>query len=445
MVAAHACTPLETISAEPLAGNYFVAAYPPFSTWTPAASGGIAASLASISPDTSVPWGLYVHVPFCEKRCEYCYYLSFARPSRVDVEEYVDRVVLEAAMYRELPRFAARPPRFIYFGGGTPSLISARLLKALLERLGAIFQWSSAEEITFECSPRSTTREKLAVLQAAGVNRVSLGVQQLDDDVLRRSGRMHLVADVKRAWAATRSFNFAEVNIDLIAGLRGQSDASFLLGLRRAIALGPDCVTIYQLEVPANTPLFQQLHDPEVAEELAGWDEKRRRIAAAFDVLENQGYLIRNAYSAARGTRHSRFVYAEEQYHGADLVGIGLSSFSYVAGMHYQNTTSPRAYADCLARGRLPISRGYRLAQEEQMVREFVLQLKLGQINRSYFRQKYDTDPVERFLPTLGELAARGWLKWDSDCIHLTRSGLVSADRLLPAFYLARHRGEEYW
>src|SRR5262245_56283033 len=249
MISTHTCSAADLPALEPTEGNYFVAAYPPFSTWTATAAGSIVESLQTIETDEATPWGLYIHVPFCEQRCEYCYYLSFARTSRPEIEQYVDCLALEAKLYADLPRFAGRPPQFVYFGGGTPSLLSSRMLATLLERLRSVFSWSDAEEITFECSPRSTTREKLSILRSAGVNRVSLGVQQLDDKVLRASGRIHLVADVERAWELIRSFDFAERNIDLIAGLGGQSDDSFLLSLLRSIALGPDCVTIYQLEV----------------------------------------------------------------------------------------------------------------------------------------------------------------------------------------------------
>jgi oxygen-independent coproporphyrinogen-3 oxidase len=277
------------------------------------------------------------------------------------------------------------------------------------------------------------------------VNRISLGIQQLDDTVLRLSGRIHLVADVLRAAAQIRAFDFAEFNVDLIAGLRGQSDASFLEGVRRVIDLAPDCVTIYQLEVPANTPLHQALADDQVAGELADWETKRRRVATAFEILERHGYQVRNAYSAATGSRHARFVYTEDQYHGADLLGLGLSSFSFVAGMHFQNTTRPNDYADALARNELPIHRGYRLTAEEQMVREFILQLKLGAVSRGYFLRKFDTDPVERFAFALSELAAGGYITWDKHRVCLTRQGLIRVDRLLPAFYLPPHRESSYW
>src|SRR5262245_61756634 len=128
MISTHACSAAELPVVEPIDGNYFVAAYPPFSTWTALAAGSIAESLPITATDEAVPWGLYVHVPFCEQRCEYCYYLSFARTSRREIEQYVDCLAREAKLYAALRRFAGRRPQFVYFGGGTPSLLNARLL-----------------------------------------------------------------------------------------------------------------------------------------------------------------------------------------------------------------------------------------------------------------------------------------------------------------------------
>ena len=431
--------------AEPLTGNYFVAAYPPFSAWSSSQAASIMAALEHLPAKEDIPWGVYFHLPFCEKRCDYCYYLSLSGTPRSEIALYADQLAAESALYSSLPRFAGRGPRFVYFGGGTPSLLPADVLKLLLDRLVERLSWHGAEEITFECSPKSTTAEKLAILHAAGVNRISLGVQQLDDEVLRLSGRIHLVSDVRRAVAEIKAFGFAEINVDLISGLRGQSDASFIEGVKRVIDLAPDCVTIYQLEVPANTPLSKALADEHVVAELADWETKRERVSAALELLAQHGYSVRNAYSAARGRRHNRFVYMEDQYRGADLIGLGLSSFSYVAGMHFQNTTNLREYREAIARCQFPIVRGYHLGFEEQMVRELVLQFKLGRVSRTYFQRKFDTDPVERFAFTLSELSAEGWIDWDDEYVRLTSSGLARVDRLLPAFYLKQHQASSYW
>jgi oxygen-independent coproporphyrinogen-3 oxidase len=288
------------------------------------------------------------------------------------------------------------------------------------------------------------TRCRLEALQEAGVNRVSLGVQQLDDEVLRRNGRVHLVADVEQAWSVIRSLDFAEVNVDLMVGLVGETASTFHQSLERVLQMAPESVTLYQLEVPLNTPLYRAFRAGSLDGILPTWETKRARLAQAFTRLEQAGYTLRSAYAAARNTRHRRFVYQEDQYRGADLLGIGVSSLSYVAGAHYQNLAAPGPYLANLAEGQLPLGRAYLLSTDERLVREFVLQLKLGSVEVNRFQDKFGIDVRERFAEPLRYCASRGWLTFDRRAVTLTREGLLRVDRMLPAFYLPEHRGLRY-
>jgi len=164
---------------EPVFGSYFVSAYPPFDSWRQDAVRGLPALLEA-PVATPVPLGLYVHVPFCVQRCQYCYYLAYdgREESRA---AYLSALGAELRCYAERPRLAGRPLDFVYFGGGTPSSLSSAQLERLFELLQGCMPWSAAREVTFECAPRTVTTEKARLLKAAGVTRVSLGVQQLDD------------------------------------------------------------------------------------------------------------------------------------------------------------------------------------------------------------------------------------------------------------------------
>jgi oxygen-independent coproporphyrinogen-3 oxidase len=214
--------------------------------------------------------------------------------------------------------------------------------------------------------------------------------------------------------------------------------------LERIIQMNPDSVTIYQLELPLNTPLYRALGKSVPAGSLATWEVKRTRLANGFARLEAAGYQLRSAYTAAHFPQHQRFVYQDAQYHGADLLGIGASAFSYIDGIHGQNLTSLEAYLQRLGESRLAVERAYVLNDDERLIREFVLQLKLGWVNGNNFREKFHIDIFERFAGPIAHFAKQGLLARNGDELALTREGLLRVDRMLPAFYLPEHQHVRY-
>ena len=429
---------------EPLAGNYFVSTYPPFSGWD--REGAEAFRRALDTPpglSAAVPLGLYVHVPFCAKRCRYCHYLSYEdRPDRIS--PYLDSVAAEVRRYAGMPAVAGRPVSFVYFGGGTPSLLSRARLRRLLDGVRSGLPWDATREVTFECAPASVTRDKMRLLRDSGVTRVSLGAQQLDDAVLEANGRVHLVRDVERAYAAIRAVGFDVVNIDLMVGLVGETDRTFFSSLDRVIGLEPESVTIYQLEIPRNTPLFAAMRDGELRSAPPGWAEKRERLVEGYARLAEAGHTWRSAYTAVRDPSRHAFVYQDEQYAGADLIGVGASSFGFLAGVHHQNLAALETYVEAVSRGGLPLWRGHRLSREESLVREAVLQLKLGRLDLARLDAKFGAGVTRRFDEPLAGFETDGLLVRDNRTVTLTRAGLARVDHMIPDFYLERHRGVRY-
>ncbi|MFW6198330.1 MAG: coproporphyrinogen-III oxidase family protein [Acidobacteriota bacterium] len=427
---------------EPLAGSYFVATYPPFSCWDEAGAREYTAELQE-PPRGDVALGLYLHVPFCVERCEFCYYLSYdGRGDKIDA--YLDAVAREAGALGTAPAIADRPVSFAYVGGGTPSILSAARIDRLMGSLRRAFRWEEPREVTFECAPRTVTPEKLRALRHAGVTRVSMGVQQMDDEILRRNGRIHRVADVERAWEMIAAVGFPVVNLDLIVGMVDETDDTFLSSVERLIDMDPESITVYQLEIPLNTPLYRAMQEGTLEGSPASWDVKRARLDAAFCRLEEAGYSVRSAYTVVKDPEAHRFVYQDEQYADADLVGIGTSSFSSLGTVQHQNRAALSAYLAAMDEADLPLWRGRRLSAEERAVREMVLQWKLGRVDRATFRRRHAVDPAARFAEPLEKLVAAGMAEIDEDAIRLTRRGLLNADRVLPAFYLPEHRGIRY-
>src|SRR5215211_2479034 len=176
---------------EPEVGSYFVATYPPFSVGSAEAVEGDAVPALQAPPNPATPLGLYLHIPFCRKRCHFCYFRVYTDKNAQEVGHYLDVLAREWELYGKLPAIAGRDLNFVYFGGGTPSFLSTGQLDGLVRRLTAVAPWSKAEEITFECEPGTLTESKLATIRRLGVTRLSLGVESFDDHILEINGRAH--------------------------------------------------------------------------------------------------------------------------------------------------------------------------------------------------------------------------------------------------------------
>jgi oxygen-independent coproporphyrinogen-3 oxidase len=428
-------------------GSYFVANYPPFSVWTREAVEGETRAALGTPPAKDVPLGLYVHIPFCRKRCHFCYFRVYTDKNAREVADYLDVLVREWELYARQPAIAGRPLNFVYFGGGTPSFLSTAQLRGLVRGLAAVTPWTEAEEITFECEPGTLTESKLAAIRDFGVTRLSLGVENFDDRILELNGRAHRSPEIFQAWSSVRALGFPQVNVDLIAGMVGETDENWRSCVQRTLELAPDSVTIYQMELPYNTTISRDLLNGsgQFSGGVAPWATKRRWVAEAFASLESAGYHVGSAYTAVKDPSRTRFVYRDRLWQGADLVGLGVASFGHVNGVHMQNFDQWEPYRAAVRRGEIPLNRAYRPTDEERMIRELVLQLKRGSIRPAYFRDKYAVDVRARFREPLASLAAEHYLEESGpDRVALSREGLLRADVLLRRFFLPQHSGIRY-
>lgn len=427
---------------EPVAGNYFVAAYPPFSAWDSAQVPALHEALAQPAP--AAPLGLYVHLPFCQKKCDYCYYLSYiAQPAAV-VDRYLDAVVREMELYAAQPGVKGRPVSFAYFGGGTPSTLSSAQVRRLGDGLRRALAWDNIKEVTFECAPRSVRHEFLESLREMGVTRVSMGVQSFDNELLKLNGRVHLAKDVSRAYSMLREAGFGWVNLDLMCGLLGETEEKWRESVRRVIELGPDSVTIYQTEIPHNTKLYRELTAGALPAPPLSWDIKRARLDEGFRELERAGYTVVSAYNAVKDPQRHRFLYQDYLWRGADMLGLGVAAFGYFGGVHSQNQVTLEQYEAAVERSELPVKRAFKLSIHDQLVREFILQLKLGEVPIAPFHERFGLNIVVQFYATLRMFANEGWITVSDEAVRLTRRGLLRVDRLLPRFYDSRFQDVRY-
>jgi oxygen-independent coproporphyrinogen III oxidase len=427
-------------------GNYFVANYPPFSFWKPDHLGA-ARDAMNAPPKPGVPLGLYLHIPFCRKRCKFCYFRVYTDKNARDVEVYSDALVKEVELCSRLPIVGGRALDYVYFGGGTPSYLSATQLRELMTRLQAIMPWNQAREVTFECEPGTLQRHKLEALKELGVTRLSLGVENFDPKILEFNGRAHLEEEIHRAYGWARDIGFDQINIDLIAGMVGESWENWRECVRKTIALAPESVTVYQMELPYNTVFSHELKvigNDEPALAVADWPTKRAWVDYAFEKMAEAGYEVSSAYTMVKDKAHTRFVYRDALWHGADMFGTGVASFGHLGGVHVQNLDRWEDYIAALDRGEIPLNRALPTTPRDRLIREMILQLKTGKLEAAYYRNKFDIDILEQFGDGFRQLEGKDILHVNDTGVELTRHGLLQIDRHLPVFFDPHYRGSRY-
>ncbi len=424
-------------------GSYFVSNYPPFSAWS---REEIPAALSTLQTSgvSSAPLGLYIHIPFCRKRCKFCYFRVYTDKNSQDVDAYCDALVRECALYSRCAALADRPFDFVYFGGGTPSFLSSEQLERLIAGIAEHCGWERSREITFECEPGTLKRSKLETIKSIGVSRLSLGIEHLDDAVLELNGRAHKSPEVFRSYGWAREVGFEQINVDLIAGMLGDTRDKWYETVDKTLALESDSVTIYQMELPHNTVIARESSASGEPPVVPDWATKRNWVAHAFDQFESAGYEVSSAYTMSRPREGGNFVYRDAVWRGADMIGMGVASFSHLAGVHYQNHDAWEDYIRLVNEGQLPIARALSMTPVQRRTRELVLQTKLGRIDAGYFREKFGVEIVKEYAEAYERLSKDGFLNIDGDAITLTRRGLLCVDALLPQFFEPQYRNVRY-
>ena len=313
-------------------GSYFIANYPPFSQWSAEALSEVRAALDAppLAPggqSRPAPLGLYLHIPFCRKRCKFCYFRVYTDKNAGDVETYVAALSREIELVSRLAVMGGRPFRFVYFGGGTPSFLSAKQLTSLVDRLRANINWDQAEEVTFECEPGTLSEPKVATLRQLGVTRLSLGIENFSEAILEENGRAHLSAEVYKSWEWIRRAGFPNVNVDLIAGMVGETWDNWKDSVARTVDLGPESVTIYQMELPFNTVYSSDILGHRIETPVADWPTKRAWVDYAFDALAAAGFSVSSAYTMVKDKSKVNFSYRDNLWHGSDMLATGVASF----------------------------------------------------------------------------------------------------------------------
>lgn len=435
---------MSTESTKTEVGSYFISNYPPFSQWKKEEL-DLVVDAMNQPPKADVPLGLYLHIPFCRKRCKFCYFKVFTDQNAKEIEAYVSALCREIELVSQQPVMGGRPFRFVYFGGGTPSFLSSRQLTSLVDRLRANINWDDAEEVTFECEPGTLQENKIKTLKELGVTRLSLGVENFTDSVLEENGRAHLSKEVYRAWDWIKAADFYNVNIDLISGMVGETWDNWKYNIAEAIKLSPDSVTIYQMELPFNTVYSKDILGEKIETPVADWETKRAWLNYAYDEFLAAGYKISSAYTVVKDNDKVNFSYRDNLWQGSDLLATGIASFGHISGIHYQNKADMKEYqSDLKELGELPLGRAMKPTPDQLLIREMILLLKRGFLDIGYFIDKFGVDITKHWSKEFAQHQEDGMLTVNSDRIELTRKGFLHADALLPVFFESDHQGIRY-
>lgn len=424
-------------------GSVFISNYPPFSVWSDDQVPAVSEQL-QVPFEGDAPLGLYLHIPFCRKRCKFCYFKVYTDKNSKEIQNYLAGIKREVALLANQPYLKGRKPDFVYIGGGTPSYISARHLRDLIASVKEHFSFDNVKEFTFEAEPGTLTEAKLEAIRDVGVTRLSLGVENFDDTLLEENGRAHISTEIYRVLPWIRAQNFDQFNIDLISGMVGETSENWQANIDKAIEMDPDSITIYQMELPFNTVYSGAILQGEKPAEFADWATKRRWHNDAINQFGEAGYDISSGYTMIRKGRNVRFQYRDNLWRGADLLALGCSSFGHLGGIHYQNQPGLGAYNAEVEKDKLPIRRALVTTDKQRLIREMILQLKLGKIEVAYFEKKFGVNILDCFRDAYEAHKAAGMLDWSDEAVTLTRDGLLRVDSLLPAFYETEFQNTRY-
>ncbi len=373
---------------------------------------------------------LYIHVPFCVRKCNYCDFVSYPY-DRDSVEEYLSGLCQEIELYGDLLSEDEKVASTIYFGGGTPSLLPEAGLEKIFNALAKIFIWDETAEITIEANPGTLTPEKLRTLRQLGCNRLSMGVQSFDPEILARLGRIHCVEDVHSAFAQASAVGFENISIDLISGVPGQSLEGWAKTLLQAVELGPEHISAYSLKIEEGTPFGDMKHKGTlvpVEEEL-----DLEIFLHTVDFLKSQGYEhyeISNFCHPGRESKHNLTYWRNQDY-----LGLGPAAHSKLRSERFNNFAQLGTYKQVLTRLQPPVEERTIVDLQQEISETVFLGLRLIKgVDLHEFRQRYHQPLEELFPDALVKLRKLGLVEIVNGCLRLTRRGLPLGNEVFAEF-----------
>lgn len=375
--------------------------------------------------------GLYLHIPFCVKKCDYCDFISF--PCDLAPGEYTEALIREITLTAETGMFA-EGFQTVFFGGGTPSLLSGEQMRRILDAVREHFYIDPDAECSMECNPGTVTSEKLAGYRKAGINRLSIGLQAAQDSLLSAIGRIHTYSQFTSTLQLARDAGFTNIGVDVMHGLPGQTERDYLETLRAVCDLGVQHVSSYALTLGEDTPLYFRVQSGETV--LPDEDDVAQMQDAGIDYLESRGYHryeISNFALDGFECRHNLNYWQNGEY-----AGLGVAAHSAVRlkeWTRYSNEETLKDYYRQIERGRRPVREVIRLYPADEMFECVMLGLRLTRgVDRAAFYARFGRDMANVYPEAMKQLRTRGWVEETDARIALNRQGLDLQNEALGYF-----------
>ena len=373
-------------------------------------------------------FGIYIHIPFCKKKCKYCDFISFSCYAEKE-NEYVDSLLKEIENYESIEKEVST----IYIGGGTPSIIDSKNIIKILEKIRLKFNVKSDAEITIEINPGTITKEKLKDYKSAGINRLSIGLQSTNNDILNLIGRIHTYEEFEKNYNLAKEVGFTNINVDLMLALPNQSMDILIDSLLKVINLNPNHISLYSLILEEGTELEKMIESGEY--KLCDEDLERKMYHKTKSVLEKNGYVhyeISNFAKKGYESKHNISCWNQEEY-----IGFGLAAHSYYNKKRFSNIESIEEYISNINKGEYDKNIVVHESQDKPSeMREFMMigLRKIDGVKISDFERKFRINPLFYFRFEISKLTDEDLIEVDLDFIKLTKKGLDLANLVFEEF-----------
>lgn len=383
--------------------------------------------------------GLYIHIPFCKQKCEYCDFKSYAGKEKL-ISEYINWLKVELAEVGQGNKLDYENGRddlavinTIYIGGGTPSILESNQIQEIMETIKHNYQIEENAEVTIEINPGTVDEKKLKTYKESGINRISIGLQSIHDRLLKTLGRIHTYEDFLKTYNLARKLGFKNINVDLMLGLPSQSIHDLEDSIKEIITLSPEHISVYSLIIEEGTPFEKKLLGNEI--ELPDEELEREMYWKTKEMLQKAGYIhyeISNFAKKGYESKHNMNCWNQEEY-----IGIGVAAHSYTNSVRYSNIDGIEEYIENYKTGDISNNFIFHEKQDKNAKMKEFMMLGLRKINGvsiNKFKNKFTENPIYLFRKELEKLVNEELVEIDGDVIKLTNKGLDLANLVWEEF-----------